>query len=114
MLFQQTLFPTFVSLRRPPVLDAKVTFWRDADGEAFATVPRKGRIERYRVRGTAFRNIVRGIYGDAFPSKLGTPGALSDTAWREARPQLESDCLPWACALARSESASRQWRDHMD
>jgi hypothetical protein len=38
----------------------------------------------------AFRNIVRGTYGDAFPSKLGTPGAVSDTAWRKARPQLEA------------------------
>src|SRR5215469_7890569 len=68
------------------VLESGVKFWRDADGEAFVTVPRERRIERYRVRSTAFRNIVRGIYGDAFPSKLGTPGAVSDTAWREARP----------------------------
>lgn len=72
------------------VLDAKVTFWRDADGEAYATVPCEKRIERYRVRSTAFRNIVRGIYGDAFPSKFGKPGAVSDTAWREARPQFEA------------------------
>jgi hypothetical protein len=72
------------------VIDAKVTFWRDADGEGFATVPNGERIERYRIRSTAFKNIVRGIYGDAYPSKLGTPGAVSDNAWREARASFEA------------------------
>jgi hypothetical protein len=72
------------------VLDEGVTFWRDADGDGYATVPSAGRIERYRVRSTAFRNVVRRIYGDAFPSKFGTPGAISDTAWREARASFEA------------------------
>lgn len=72
------------------VLDANVSFWRDDDGEAYASVPEDGHIERYRVRGTAFRNVVRGIYGDAYPSPLGIPGSISDAVWRDVRPQLEA------------------------
>ncbi|MBL6080215.1 hypothetical protein JMJ56_19540 [Belnapia sp. T18] len=73
------------------VLDAGVTFWRDPRGTAYATVPREGRTERYPVRWTAFKNIVRLIYGDANPvtvkGKAGEtvrPGAVSDHSLSEA------------------------------
>jgi Bifunctional DNA primase/polymerase, N-terminal len=73
------------------VLDAGVTFWRDPRGTAYATVPREGRTERYPVRWTAFKNIVRLLFGDANPvtvkgkaGETARPGAVSDHLLSEA------------------------------
>ena len=72
------------------VQDAKVTFWRDEDGEAYASVPQDKHVERYRVQSSAFRNVVRGLYSHAFTKKGGTPVAMSDAAWHEARGSFEA------------------------
>jgi hypothetical protein len=72
------------------VRDAGVKFWRDEDHEAYVTVPRDGHFEQYRVRSTAFRNVVRALYGKSNRSSLDTPGAVSDAAWREVKPTFEA------------------------
>lgn len=56
--------------------DAGVRFWRDRRGDAYATVPRAGRLERYAVRSREFRNHVQLIYGDANPVAGGAGGKL--------------------------------------
>lgn len=78
------------------VQDAKVTFWRDADGDAFATVPRGDEIRRYRVRSRSFAMVVRSLYGQANPvtGRNGVrPGSVSDLAMREALPAFEAMAL---------------------
>lgn len=76
------------------VINAGITFWRDLDGNTFATVPgRAGEIARYRVRSTDFRMIVRSLYAQAHPAKTNTgtiPGSVSDTAMGEALPAFEA------------------------
>ncbi len=80
------------------VLDAGVTFWRDQRGDAFATVPHEGRIERYPVRSRAFRNLVLLLYGDAHPviGKAGAtarPGSAPQQALGEAMLAFEALAL---------------------
>lgn len=82
------------------VLDAGVTFWRDPRGTAYATIPREERIERYAVRGTSFKNIVRLLYGDANPAAVkgkagetARPGSVSDHALSEALGAFEALAL---------------------
>jgi hypothetical protein len=74
-----------------------ITYWHDADGNAFATIPRDGRIERYRVRSAPFKRLLRRLYGEAFPNIAATkkaggtvPGGVSDTAMNETLPTLEA------------------------
>jgi hypothetical protein len=74
-----------------------ITYWHDPDGNAFATVKRDGRIERYRVRSAAFKQLLRRLYGDAYPNLIATkkagftvPGGVSDTAMNEVLPTLEA------------------------
>ncbi len=54
------------------VEDAGLTFWRDADGDAYASRPVDGRIERYKVRSRRFGLLVRSIYGAANPATTRT------------------------------------------
>src|SRR3954452_17602363 len=75
------------------VLAAGITFWRDADGTAYATVPSRdgaaGRVgpQRYRVQSRLFRLLVRHLYGAenrrALPNGTVIPGSVSDTAMNE-------------------------------
>jgi hypothetical protein len=78
-------------------LSSGISFWHDADGNAFASVPTGGHFERYRVRTGRFKLHLRRIYGDAYPNlktskKLGytVPSGVSDTAMNEALPTLEA------------------------
>ena len=82
------------------VLDARVAFWRDTRGAAFATVPRDGRVERHAVRSTSFKNIVRLLYGDANPVAMKgrgveatRPGSVPDQALSEALGAFEALAL---------------------
>ncbi len=81
------------------VLNAGVTFWRDARDEAYATVPREGRIERHPVRSRTFRNAVRLIFGelDAIaPVGSGAtprPGVVRDQTLSEALGAFEAIAL---------------------
>ncbi len=80
------------------VLAAKVGFWRDADGAAYATVPGEGgKLACYRVRSRVFALVIRGIYGQSNPRTVGSgavlPGSVSDTAMAEALPALEALAL---------------------
>ena len=80
------------------VLDAGVTFWRDQRGEAFATVPREGRIERYPVRSRAFRNVVLLLHGDAHPvirkdGATARPGSAPQQSLGEAMLAFEALAL---------------------
>lgn len=82
------------------VLDAGVTFWRDRRGAAYATVLREGRTERHAVRSTTFKNIVRLLYGDAFPvvvkgkaAEALRPGSVPDQALTEALGAFEAMAL---------------------
>jgi hypothetical protein len=74
-----------------------ITYWHDADGNAFATASRDARIERYRVRSAPFKRLLRRLYGEAYPNIAATkkaggtvPGGVSDTAMNEALPTLEA------------------------
>jgi hypothetical protein len=78
-------------------LSSGISFWHDEDGNAFASVPREGHSERYRVRSGQFRLLLRRIYGVAYPNlkaskKLGctVPGGVSDSAMSEVLPTLEA------------------------
>ena len=78
------------------VQDAEVTFWRDADGNAFATVPYQEQKRRYRVRSRAFALMVRSLYGAANPvtGKNGArPGSVSDAAMNDALAAFEAMAL---------------------
>jgi hypothetical protein len=79
-----------------------VSFWRDADGTAFATVPvnpldiEQGAVAHYRVRGRRFALICRQIYGAANPvsgARGVRPGSVSDSAMAEAIPAFEAMTL---------------------
>jgi hypothetical protein len=79
------------------VLDAGVEFWRDARGEAYATVPREGRLERYPVKARDFRNIALLLFGDANPvagadGRL-RPGSAPGQAMAEAIQSFEAVAL---------------------
>ncbi|MBE9604721.1 hypothetical protein IAI18_07575 [Acetobacteraceae bacterium H6797] len=82
-----------MALAPPPV------FWRDTAGAAYATIVFDGTTRRYAVRGREFRNLVRLIYGDAYPvpsSKPGgamRPGAIPDQALNEALGSFEAMAL---------------------
>ena len=82
------------------VLEADVTFWRDARGAAYATVAREGRVERHAVRSSTFKNIVRLLYGDANPAAMKSrgaeavrPGSVPDQALSEALGAFEALAL---------------------
>lgn len=77
------------------VLAAGVTFWRDADGTAFATVPGEGgQFARHRVRARTFALVIRGIYGERHSRILESgrviPGSVSDSAMKEVLAALEA------------------------
>jgi hypothetical protein len=80
---------------------AGVVFWHDPDGNAYATVPSKTSLRRYRVQSRAFRLVVRLIYGSANPTsgRHGTvrPRSVSETAMAEAIPAFEAMALFGAC-----------------
>jgi energy-coupling factor transporter ATP-binding protein EcfA2 len=84
--------------QRDMVVDAVVVagaeFWKDADNVAYVTMPREGRIERYKVRSSAFKSVVRALYAEAFPrindQGQTMPGSISDKAMTEALPSLEA------------------------
>lgn len=80
------------------VLSAGVTFWRDADGTAYASIPRNGTVQRHKVRSHGFNQFVRLTYGDAnsvISETTGKPrvGAISDTALNEALGAFEAMTL---------------------
>jgi hypothetical protein len=78
------------------LLAAGVTFWRDRDGYAFATVRRQELIERHRVESRRFKLLIRSIYGAAFPtmsSRGSIPGGVSDSALAEAIQTFEAMAL---------------------
>ncbi len=90
------------------VLDAGVTFWRDTRGAAYATVRREGRVERHAVRSSTFKNIVRLLYGDAYPVAMKSrgaeatrPGSVPDQALSEALGAFEAMALRGAERDAR-------------
>lgn len=75
------------------VLDAGVTFWRDADHAAYASVPHAGTVQRYRIRSGAFGRVVRRLYGAANPVRTthgSRPGSLADAAMKDVLPALET------------------------
>lgn len=76
------------------VVNAGAIFWKDPDGTAYATLPREGRIERYKVRSSGFRAVVRALYAEACPRMnddgMEMPGSISDKAMTEALPSLEA------------------------
>jgi hypothetical protein len=76
------------------ILAAGALLFRDASGNAYAMVKVAGRLERHRLRSTAFRSLVRTIYGTANPRSLPSgaiaPGSISDKAMAEAMPALEA------------------------
>jgi len=98
--------------RKPPqrdqvieaVLAAGATFWADPDRVPFCTIERHGRTERYKVRSTAFRQVVRAIYAERNPRQTDTglmlPGSVGDKAMIEAVQQFE--------ALANMPSAAKR------
>ena len=104
------------------VMAAGMTFWRDRDGIAYATVildatiP-NGAVAHYRMRGRRFGLTVRRIYGLANPvhGQRGTrPGAVSDSAMGEAIPALEALALAGpACqpAVRLAENCGAVWID---
>ncbi|RKK05296.1 hypothetical protein EBE87_06860 [Pseudoroseomonas wenyumeiae] len=81
------------------MLDLGATFWRDPRGDAYATIPQAGRLERYAVRGRDFRNTVRLTYGDRFPveseveGRAARPGSIPDQALNEAIGTFEAMAL---------------------
>lgn len=76
------------------VMKAGAVFWKDPDGVPYVTMPRDGRIERYKVRSSAFKSVVRAVYARACPRVTddGTemPGSVGDKAMAEAMPSLEA------------------------
>ena len=80
------------------VLAADLTFWRDADGAAYATIPEKDGCgpQRHAVRSSLFRLLLRALYGAARQRTVGgrqVPGSISDTAMAEVLPALEAMAL---------------------
>lgn len=78
------------------VLGLDPVFWRDARGEAYATLSVDGRRERYRVGSHAFRDLVVLAYGDANPvaGRGGSrPGAPPSNALTEALNALKALAL---------------------
>jgi hypothetical protein len=79
------------------VLDASVAFWRDQRGDAYATVPQPGRLERYPLRSRDFRNLVRLIYGErnlvVVPRGAPRPGSVPEQALKEALDAFEALAL---------------------
>lgn len=55
------------------VLGVDVSFWQDADGVAYATVPATDSIgqQRYRIRSHRFELVIRDLYGRANPQTIG-------------------------------------------
>jgi hypothetical protein len=81
------------------VIDLGTIFWRDQRGDAFATIPQDGRLERYAVRGRDFRNMVRLTYGHRYPveseiaGRAPRPGSIPDQALNEAIGTFEAMAL---------------------
>jgi hypothetical protein len=93
------------------VQNAGVIFWRDADGNAYATAPIGGTLRRYRLRSRAFGLLVRSIFGRANPaaSRNGStrPGSVSESALAEAigafnAMAMEGDIMEPAVRVLRS------------
>ncbi len=104
------------------VMMAGVTFWRDRDSIAYATViadPTKpdGPVAHYRVCSRRFALIVRRLYGLANPvhGQYGTrPRAVSDSAMGEAIPALEALALTGPAfepAVRLTENRGAVWID---
>jgi hypothetical protein len=96
-------------------LTSGITYWHDADGNAFATVTRHDRIERYCLRSAAFKRLLRQAYGERVPdmkatAKMGfpVPSGVSDTTMNEMLPTLET----FAQNGPTRVPAVRVWRDH--
>src|ERR1700733_15661298 len=92
--------------QREKIIDAvqaaRVMFWHDPDGQAYATVPRStsepdGALMHLQVRGRKFSLICRRLYGVAHPVAAGThrtrPGRVSDHALSEANPAFDAIAL---------------------
>lgn len=87
--------------QRDMIIETVITngaeFWRDPDGTAYVTLPREGRMERYRVRSGAFRSVIRALYAERnlrqTDEGLLLPGSISDKAMAEALPALEAMVL---------------------
>lgn len=79
------------------ILAAGVTFFKDVRNTAFAVVPRADRLERFKVKGSAFRHVVRRIYGDANqrprPDGGTRPQGLPEAVVAEVVLQLETFAL---------------------
>jgi hypothetical protein len=81
------------------MMDLGTVFWRDPRGDAYATIPQEGRLERYAVRGRDFRNMVRLTYGDRFPVESEVegrgprPGSIPDQSLNEAIGTFEAMAL---------------------
>jgi energy-coupling factor transporter ATP-binding protein EcfA2 len=81
------------------VMDLQPVFWRDPRGDAFVTLPKDGRLERYPVRSRDFRNIVRLTFGDRYPvesevaGRAPRPGSIPDQALNEAIGTFEAMAL---------------------
>ncbi|MGY4802856.1 hypothetical protein [Teichococcus aerofrigidensis] len=81
------------------LLDLGATFWRDARGDAYATVPQDDRLLRFSVRGRDFKNLLRLVYGDRHPvlsegtGRPPRPGAIPDQALSEAIGACEAMAL---------------------
>lgn len=76
------------------VLSAGAVFWKDPDGVPYVSIRKEGHTERYKVRSTAFRSVIRAIYADAYPrindKGESMPGSIADKAMTEALPSLEA------------------------
>jgi hypothetical protein len=81
------------------ILDLGTLFWRDARGDAYATVPQDVRLMRFGVRSRDFKNLLRLAYGDRYPVESATPGrparpgAIPDQALSEAIGAAEAMAL---------------------
>lgn len=70
-----------------------MTFWPDADGNGFATVPDGTTVQRHRIISTSFRRLLRERYGKRWPVRTPAglvPGGVADTALSEALSTLEA------------------------
>jgi hypothetical protein len=75
-----------------------MTFWRDSDANAYATVPfLDGHIERHKVRSSRFKLLLRSIYGTRQLMAVGDgtvlPGSIKDAALDESISTLEAKAL---------------------
>ena len=103
------------------VMAAGMTFWRDRDGIAYATVildatiP-NGAVAHYRMRGRRFGLTVRRIYGLANPvhGQRGTrPGAVSELGDGRGNPGARS-LGPGGSSLSARGAAGRELRRGLD